>query len=239
MKKTHLLFILFVFTAIFLTTNKHSYAETVPNPVGDIYVQDFAKILSAAQKKELIKLGTYLDKESEAQIAVLTVNSLEKAPIGEFASKALKEYELGSQTEDNGVLLLFSLNDRKIYIEVGSGLKDRLNDKVIGKILDTHALPYLENGELSQAITNTYKKLFNEVGAEYKLKKSVKTESFEYGYNDGKGRWSLIIFLFIVLGIIYLDYRFLKGKILKTTLRILVVIIRKIGRKLLKKRSRI
>ncbi|MBS4194389.1 TPM domain-containing protein [Lederbergia citri] len=237
MKKAHLLFILFVFTAIFLT-NKHSYAETVPKPVGDIYVQDFANILNAAQKKELIKLGTHLDKESESQIAVLTVNSLEHIPVGEFASKAMKEYELGNQTEDNGVLLLFSLNDRKIYIEVGSGLKDRLNDKSIGKILDTHALPYLENGELSEAITNTYKKLFNEVAAEYKLKKRVKTESFEYGYNDGKNRWSLIIFLFIVLTIIYLDYRFLKGKIMKTTLRILAVIIRRIGRKIVKNRSR-
>ncbi|MCR2820132.1 TPM domain-containing protein [Lederbergia panacisoli] len=237
MKKAHLLLIFVIFISSFLT-NKQVFAAKVPIPVGDIYVQDFAYILSSAQKKELIKLGTYLDKESKAQIAVLTVQSLESVPVEEYAANAYKEYELGRNEENNGILLLFALNDRKIYIEVGSELKKRLTDKNLGKILDTHALPYLEDGELSQAITNTYKKLFNEAADEYGIKKQVKTESFEYGYSDGKGILSLIIFIFVVLAIIYLDYRFLGSAIVLTILRMIAVIIRRIRKRTHRRRSR-
>ncbi|MBS4217413.1 TPM domain-containing protein [Bacillus sp. FJAT-49711] len=238
MKKAHLLIILVILIALFLP-NKQVFADTVPNPVGDIYVQDFANILTSTQKKELIKLGTYLDKESEAQLAILTVHSLESIPVEEYAANAYDEYELGRNDENNGVLLLFALNDRKIYIEVGSALKKKLTDKNLGKILDTHALPYLEKSELAQAITNTYKKLFNEVADEYGINKQVKTESFEYGYNDGSGILSLIIFIFVVLGIIYLDYRFLGSAVTLTILRLVAVIVRKILKRKRRRRSRV
>ncbi|MBS4199397.1 TPM domain-containing protein [Bacillus sp. FJAT-49732] len=237
MKKVHLLFILFFCAATILTSN-HSYAASVPEPAGNIYVQDFANILTSKQKNDLIKLGTFMDKESEVQIVVLTVDSLENVPVEEYATAAFEKYELGSGNENNGVLMLFALSDRKIYIEVGSDLKDKLNDKVVGKIIDTHALPYLEEGELSQAISNTYKKLFNEVADEYGIKKQVKTESFEYGYDEGKSRLLMIIYIFIFLGIIYLDYRFLKSAIILTILRMIAVIIRTLWKLTRKLRSK-
>ncbi|MCJ8006568.1 TPM domain-containing protein [Lederbergia wuyishanensis] len=238
MKKAHLLFIIFVFTATFLTSY-HSYAATVPEPVGDIYVQDFANIITTEQKNELIKLGEYLEKETEVGIVVLTVESLENISVEEYAKEAVNAYELDSGIENIGVLILFALNERKIYIEVGSDLQDTLREDNIGKIIETHALPYLEDGELSQAISNTYKKLFNEVASEYGVDKQVKTESFEYGYGEEKSRLFLIIYIFIILGIIYLDYRFLKSAIVITILKIVAVIIRAIWRLTRKIRSKI
>ena len=86
----------------------HTYAESIPAPVGDIYVQDFANIITAKQKRELIDLGTYLEKHTGAQFAILTINSLENLTVKEYAEQAFRQYKLGSAKNNNGMLFAVS-----------------------------------------------------------------------------------------------------------------------------------
>lgn len=220
-----------LFIVIFCLLGNHVQAASIPDPIGDIYVQDFAHVLTEQQKKELIDLGMYLDDHTGAQIAVLTVDSLQGLQVDEYALKAFREYKLGNADKDNGVLLLLALNDRKIRIEVGYGLEGILPDGKVGRILDSYSLPYLEEGNIGLAVTNTYKQLFNEVSSEYQLNKQTKAIAHEYAaQGEGPSLLSIIIFSFIALAIIFLDFRFLGGAFTLTILRILASFTRGGGR---------
>ncbi|VEF48229.1 Domain of uncharacterised function (DUF477) [Bacillus freudenreichii] len=224
-----LLFLSFLIFFFYPLANSQVEAANIPDPVGDIYVQDFAHILSDSEKNELIELGQYLDDHTQSQIAVLTVNSLEDESVEEYALQAFRQYGLGSKENDNGVLLLLALQDRKIRIEVGYGLEGALPDGKVGRILDSYALPYLEQNEINLALTNTYKQLFNEVSKEYNLDKQAEAEGIEYNNEENISPLTMLILLMIFAGIIFLDFRFLGGAFTLTILRMLAAILSRGG----------
>ena len=157
--------------AIGLLVSSTGFAQpdNIPDPVGDIYVQDFAKVLSEQEKKELIQLGKALEDKTTAQVAVLIVQTTEDQSIEEYANNAYRAYQLGSEKEDNGVLLVLALADRKLRIEVGYGLEGAIPDGKAGRIRDEFALPSLQGGNPSQAVIQTYQALVDEVAEEYNL----------------------------------------------------------------------
>ncbi|RWR08468.1 TPM domain-containing protein [Siminovitchia fortis] len=219
----------FLVLFFFSITGLKVEAANIPDPVGDIYVQDFAHVLSADEKNELIELGRYLDDHTQAQIAVLTVNSLENESVEEYALQAFRQYGLGSTEKDNGVLLLLAPQDSKIKVEVGYGLEGALPDGKVGRILDSYALPYLEQNEINLAITNTYKQLFNEVSKEYNLDKQVEAEGIEYNQTEGLSPLAMLILILMFAGIIFLDFRFLGGAFTLTILRMLAAVVNRGG----------
>jgi uncharacterized protein len=215
----------------------YTQAASTSKPDGDIYVQDLANILSKKQKKELIELGTYLEDQTGAQMTVLTVNTLNNQPVEDFAIQSFHEYGLESAEKNNGVLLLLSLEDRKIKIEIGYGIEEILSDAKTGKILDSYALPYLVKDEIDLALMNTYKQLFNEVASGYQLNKKAKTKGYEYGSTNNSPLWPIIISLFIFIGMIVLDFRLLKGAITLNILKVFGAFTRRRNRRRLSSRD--
>ena len=80
------------------------------------YVSDFAGVLSGTAEAQLEALSTELDQKAHAQLAVVTVKSLEGKPIEDFsialATKwgiGTKAKKAGDQTADRGVLLIVAV----------------------------------------------------------------------------------------------------------------------------------
>ena len=138
-----------------------------PELTKDIYVQDISGVLSDEAEEELRLLGKNLEDATTAQIAVMAIPSLEGEAIESYALEALRHYEIGSEDENNGVLMVVSTGDREIYIATGYGLEGVLPDAKVGRILDDYAVPYLKKDQFDQGIMNTYKALYHEVTAEY------------------------------------------------------------------------
>ncbi|NWQ44396.1 TPM domain-containing protein [Bacillus sp. EB106-08-02-XG196] len=187
----------------------------MPAPIGDIYVQDFAKILSEDEIAELRSLGKTIEDQTTAQISVLTVDTISENTIEEYANEAFRHYGIGNESENNGVLLVIAVTDRLIRIEVGYGLEGRIPDGKAGRILDEHAIPYLRNNQANKAILETYKTLANEVLAEYgqegglqaPQKQTQQTTADEGG---GIPSWLLII---IIVVVVFLDFKFFGGSL--------------------------
>jgi len=191
----------------------------IPAPAGDIYVQDFAHVLNEREKVELINLGRSIEDQTTAQIAVLTVDTIGERPIEDFSNKAFRQYGIGSKKENNGVLLVLAMNERKVRIEVGYGLEGRLNDSKVGRILDDTTIPFLKNQEPNRAIVETYKVVANEVMAEYGVDKGQQPDQQPY---KNKGidipAWLLIV---IVVLVVFLDFKFFGGTLTQILLFIL------------------
>ena len=213
--------------ALFLILNLTSLsvlAADVPEPVGDIYIQDFAHLLTSEQKAELNGLGGKLEDGTTAQVAVLTIDSLEGESIEEFSNKAFRKYGIGSEEHNNGVLLVIALDDGygegKVRIEVGYGLEGALPDGKVGRILDEYTIPYLKNDQADRAIMETYKVLYNETAKEYGWSGTV-VETTNFGESNETNPLFIIIIAVIVVIVVMLDMRFFGGILTQLLLSIL------------------
>jgi len=88
-------------------------AEQVKNLKPQGYVNDFAGVLSAQAKDKLTALCAEVDQKAKAQIAVVTVSSLEGEPIEQFSIDLATAWGIGPKQKDRGVLILVAPNDRK------------------------------------------------------------------------------------------------------------------------------
>ena len=106
--------------------------KSLPAPTG--YISDFAGVLSPTTKQSLESLCTQVDRQAHAQIAVITINSLDNdQTIEEFATQLEDKWGVGNK-DDRGVLMIFVMKPRRGRIEVGYGLEGILNDAKVGDI---------------------------------------------------------------------------------------------------------
>jgi uncharacterized protein len=115
------------------------------------YVNDFAHVLDADTIAQLDNICQQIDQKAHAQIAVVTINSLDGSDIESYAVDLYKKWGIGSKTTDHGVLLLFAIQDHKYRIEVGYGLEPILPDGKVGGI-GREAVPLLRQNDYKGAI---------------------------------------------------------------------------------------
>jgi uncharacterized protein len=97
------------------------------------------------------KLAAY-EAKTGAQVAVLTIPSLEGEAIEDYSVRVASTWKLGQQDKDNGVLFLVAQSDRKMRIEVGYGLEPVLTDLATGRILDQIVRAKFRDGDFGGGI---------------------------------------------------------------------------------------
>ena len=127
-----------------------------PTAAAGIYVQDYAQVLSAEDKRRLLSIGQELDDKTTAQLAVVTVKTLDGQPIEDYALAILREWGIGSKEKNNGALIVVAVQDRRSRIEVGYGLEGLLTDGLTGRIQDQAMIPYFRKGNYAAGIVNGY-----------------------------------------------------------------------------------
>ena len=115
-------------------------------------VNDLAGMLpdGAADRMESL-LAAYEDSTS-TQIAVVLVPDLEGYEVADYASRLFEEWKIGQQGVNNGLLILVARDDRKIRLETGYGLEERLTDALSRRIIEQDILPLLRNGDVEGGI---------------------------------------------------------------------------------------
>src|ERR1700690_4267400 len=81
-------------------------AEQVKNLKPQGYVNDFAGVLSAPAKEKLTALCAEVDQKTKAQIAVVTVASLEGEPVEQYSNDLATQWGVGPKQQSRGVLIL-------------------------------------------------------------------------------------------------------------------------------------
>ena len=114
-------------------------------------MSDFAGVLSAQAKDKLNALCKEVDEKAHAQIAVVTISSLEGQSIEQFTNDLFTEWGIGPKNKDRGVMILLAPNDRRDRIEVGYGLEPILPDGKTGGF-GREAVPFLRQNDYSDAL---------------------------------------------------------------------------------------
>ena len=149
MRKIHL-FRTALIPCLLLFTASFCAAEDIKkiHPTG--YVTDLVGVISPDAKTRLEALCAELEQKTGAQMAIVTVQSLEGEGVENYAVDLFKQLGVGSKKENRGVLLLVAPNERKYRIEVGYGLEPVINDARAGDA-GRAMVPYLRQRDYGKA----------------------------------------------------------------------------------------
>ena len=179
-----------LFLQALLFANNSFAQNIIAKPSPATLVTDVAGVLTPEQKQALENKLVAIDDSSSNQIAVVIIPSLDGYPKEEYANKLLREWGIGSK-KNNGVLLLISINDRQIWIEVGYGLEGAIPDITALNIIDNDIKPAFKAGNYYEGIDQATDNIAKAAVGEYKVAKAKKSKS------KGSGGLFLIILIII------------------------------------------
>jgi uncharacterized protein len=145
-------------------------AETpLPTKQDGRYVYDVANVIDDAREERMNLLHRELVQKASMTIVVLTVPRLENETIDELAVRVGHDWGTGQAKTDEGAVVAFSLEDRKIFIATGYGSEGYLPDSKVGRIRD-EARQISAKGDLSGALQLVSARLAEAAAAEHNIK---------------------------------------------------------------------
>ena len=97
------------------------------------------------------------NSKTGAQAVAVTVPSLGGQSVEDYAIDLANSWGIGQAEEDNGVLILIAVEERKLRVEVGLGLEGALPDGKTGRIMDEYMTPSLRQNDYSTGMLEGYK----------------------------------------------------------------------------------
>src|SRR5271166_2251918 len=130
---------------LLLASCSFAWAEKIADIRPEGYVTDLAHIIDPTTKARLEALCAEVEQKAGAQVAVVTVDSLDGRSKEDYAADLYKHLGVGSKKESRGVLMLLAPKERQYKIEIGYGLEPVINDARAGDI-GREMVPALRQG---------------------------------------------------------------------------------------------
>jgi len=121
----------------------------------DTPVNDFAHVVDANSAEGIERLSRSLKKASGDVVIVATVPTIEGyGSIDEYATKLFENHGrgIGEKGKDNGVLIVLSLREKRVRIEVGYALEQFITDRFAGETIRQYMVPEFRNGGYGQGL---------------------------------------------------------------------------------------
>jgi uncharacterized protein len=186
----------FVVTLLFCLTPVPVLLAQEPLPAAYGFVNDLANVLPASVRERLDARLREAERETTAEVVVVTLPSLNGATVEDYAVRLFNTWGIGKKGKDNGVLILVAPADRAMRIEVGYGLEPVLPDGLAGEIVRTAFLPAFRDGDYPRGIEQGIERVLGVV-----RRNEVASSS---SAPDGGGEdipWFVVPFLGLFVGI--------------------------------------
>jgi len=115
------------------------------------YVSDFAGVIDAQSKAELENYCSRVEQQTGAEMALVTIQSLNGEPIEDVANTIYRAWGVGKKGKNEGILLLLATSERRDRLEVGYGLEPLLPDGFDGDVLRAMR-PALRQSQYGEAL---------------------------------------------------------------------------------------
>ena len=218
-----------VLTFIILSLVTYLKVNALVKPTPEFYVNDYANILSEETEKYIVDNSSKLEDATKVQIVVVTIKNLEGQDIETYATDLFRNFGIGNEKENNGLLILIALEEREIKVEVGYGLEEVMTDGLVGRYLDNYFQPYLKQDKWDEGVKEGYIAFYQKICDYYHIDSSIIGETNPYALADEKTpeykdaeQKSLVIGLF--LGMVFGLFIRKNGKTIKKVLIVLCCI---------------
>jgi len=151
-------------------------ALTVPPVPSGTWVYDGADVLSSATENRIDNHLAVLKEETGAEIAVVTVE-FANGDMEDLAYAIINQWGVGSDTLNNGVVILFSTGDDDYYVTMGYGIEDVLDAGTLRLILDDYTEPKFAVQDYDGAMGDTFVEIYNVLAGYYGINKIASLSS--------------------------------------------------------------
>lgn len=163
------------------------------------YANDFTNTIG---KDQLDKLNSELqryDYETSTQIVLLIINSLEDYPIDMYAHEVAEKNGIGTKENDNGVLFLVAIEDRKMRIEVGYGLEGALPDALASSIVRNEIGPHFKSKNYYEGVVSGLSAIAQATRGEYTRTDKDRNRRTD----DDGGGFPFVYIIFMILMLLF------------------------------------
>ena len=182
--------------------------EDLPKPTD--YVSDFAHVLSPGAIARIDRIARQLDRPpANAQIAVVTVRTMEGADTSDYATRVYERFQIGKKGSDKGALVFFAIDDRKRFIITGFGVEGILPDGKVGDI-GRSVVPFLRQGNYDDAAVSEVRQVAQVIAADANVSLEDEPAPSPVRHRGGQRGFPLggIIFILVIL-LFFGGFRFL------------------------------
>lgn len=156
-----------------LASAQIAFAQLEVPPLAGKRVHDLASVLSPQTIQNLeVQLKIHEDSTGN-QIAILIHKILNGEAIEEYSLRVAEQWKLGKEKNDNGVLLLVAIEDRKMRIEVGQGLEGVLTDALCSQIIRNEMTPEFRREDYDAGVLLAIHAIVQAIAGEYTAEESV------------------------------------------------------------------
>jgi uncharacterized protein len=191
----------------------------IPPPTSLKYLNDYSNSLRQSTKEFIVSLGKEVEAKTGAQAVVVVINSLEGYDIESYSYELFRNWGIGKKEENNGLLILIDLQDRRWKVEVGIGLEGAITDISSARVMEEYAVPYFKKNNYDEGIKRAYSVYADSIAKEYGVSLEKNIEPINKGSNSNNV--SNAMPLFLILGLILLDGLFNRGRIFRFFLKAL------------------
>jgi len=144
-------------------------AKVPPAPAR--WATEEAGFLSADAVASLDARLEAFERETGHQVLVYVGRTTGGVPIEDWAVKAFEAWKVGRKGLDDGLVLFIMAEDRKVKIEVGYGLEDRVTDAEAFRVINDILVPGFRTGQQDAAVSEAVTSLLATI----------------YGRDEGRG----------------------------------------------------
>lgn len=176
-------------------------------------VVDSAGMIDGPSKEHLEQMLRAHEELTTEQVVVVTLPDLQGSTIEDYGYQLGRHWGIGQKGKDNGALLVVARDERKVRIEVGYGLEDRLTDAQSSVIINQIITPAFRQGDFVGGVTKGTEAMVQVLGGDPLAEPAVgATGSAAAGENEGVDWKVTLLFLVLFVVISYISARSGRGR---------------------------
>jgi uncharacterized protein len=121
--------------------------------VAKSWVTDAAHILDDRQEVRLTQQLQLLEGKTGHQVVIVTVPTLEGKAIEEYSLSLARRSGIGRREHNDGLMVLVAPKERKVRIEVGSGLEQVVTNSFASSVIQNDMIPRFKEGDYNAGIS--------------------------------------------------------------------------------------
>ena len=162
------------------------------------WVNDYAGIFSQDEAARLDQKLAMFEQANSTQIFIVSIDENGGYPADMLAPMIGEEWGVGQQGQDNGIVMLFDMQDRQMFIATGYGNEEFVTDLEAGLIVRNELTPAFKQGEYYAGVDAATSVIISLLDGEYTPEEYRKQSSSGGGASIGG-----IIFMIIIISMLF------------------------------------
>jgi uncharacterized protein len=167
-------------------------------------VMDQARVLDQATIDALTRQLADHEAQTSNQVVVVILSSLKDYTIEQWGRALLNGWGIGQRDKNNGVVLVVAPLERRLRIEVGYGLENKLSDSAAADIIQNEIIPRFKNGDTKGGITAGVNAILATIAGTY-LAPTLLERSSSSVRRDFSGVIPFVVFPLIFIALVVIN----------------------------------